>query len=732
MRLEQLLDPSAGDSQQRELIGHLDRCNCCQQALEEMARGNAHWPESIRNVERDRPASQSAFWPALAVLEKDLASPAETTQELQPVTEVPLDFLRPSERPDSLGRLGQFEITEVIGRGGMGIVLKAFDPCLQRFVALKVLDPQYSKNEAAMQRFCREARAAAQVTHEHVVAIHAVDHDEESDVPYLVMQLVSGVSLQERLDHGQPLPLRDVVRIGAQMASGLAAAHAQGLIHRDIKPANILLENSVGGVKLTDFGLARAAEDVKITQTGFVAGTPLYMAPEQARGEALDQRADLFSLGSVLYAMCTGQAPFEGSTPYIVLKRVTEENPRPVRELNPTVPDWLVALIDKLLAKDPAKRFQSSAEVAELLWHHLATLPPSRSVPGMASSNPEHRTAKARSSPPSRRWMISAALPWLVISLLALTESLGVTHLTSLFRGGKSAEEPDQSIANFPGGGGPVWSVAFSPDGRTLAMGTEEGSVKLWDVESKSLRLSVHAHQRPVWTIAFFGDGKFATGSSDMTVKIWSADGEEHRQIKGVGLIRALALSQDGKRLVSGGRDGAVRIWDVATGTQHGKTNGHDGEVTAVAISADGRLIASGSSDKTAKIWDAATGRELGTLAHRGTVYTVAFSPDGKTLASGGWDKIIRLSDVATASQRSILRGHAQDVRSLAFSPDGRTLASGSEDWTVKLWDLATEKERQTLHGQKSAIYCLAFSPDGEIIATGGRDGTARLWDGPR
>ena len=256
----------------------------------------------------------------------------------------------------------------------MGIVLRALDRCLQRFVAIKVLSPEFANNDTAQQRFCREARAAAAVTHENVVAIHQVDHDEDSGLPYLVMQLVTGTSLEDHITANGPLPLTDVLRIGAQAAAGLAAAHRQGLIHRDVKPANILLESDLQRVKLTDFGLARAAEDVRLTQSGFVPGTPLYMAPEQARGEAIDHRADLFSLGSVLYAMCTGRPPFQGSTPYVVLKSVTEEQPTPIAVLNPEVPGWLVDVIDRLHAKKPADRFQSAADVAEVLSRALVRI----------------------------------------------------------------------------------------------------------------------------------------------------------------------------------------------------------------------------------------------------------------------------------------------------------------------------------------------------------------------
>ena len=221
--------------------------------------------------------------------------------------EVPLDFLHPSDQPGCLGTLGPYQIIDVIGRGGMGIVLRALDTKLNRIVAVKVLAPDLAANPNARRRFLREAQAAAAVSHPHVVTIHAVDEDK---LPYLVMECVVGQSLQEKLDRAGALRLTEILRIGRQVAEGLAAAHEQGLIHRDIKPANILLENGVERVKITDFGLARAADDVAITRTGEVSGTPQYMSPEQARGEHVDQRSDLFSLGCVLYAMCTGRPPF--------------------------------------------------------------------------------------------------------------------------------------------------------------------------------------------------------------------------------------------------------------------------------------------------------------------------------------------------------------------------------------------------------------------------------------
>ncbi len=237
-----------------------------------------------------------------------------------------LAFLDPPADPRSMGSLGPYQILEVIGRGGMGVVLKGLDPALGRVVAIKVLAPELSFLGSARLRFAREARAAASVAHDHVVAIHAVD--SWKGLPYLVMQYVPGKSLQARIERDGPLAARELLRIGMQVASGLAAAHAQGLVHRDIKPANILLENGIERVRITDFGLARAADDASISQSGVAAGTPHYMMPEQARCEPIDPRVDLFGLGGVMYAMCTGHLPFRAETAMAVLHRVCMKTPR--------------------------------------------------------------------------------------------------------------------------------------------------------------------------------------------------------------------------------------------------------------------------------------------------------------------------------------------------------------------------------------------------------------------
>jgi serine/threonine-protein kinase len=384
-RLRELLAGTLPPQTQATLAGHLDTCVDCQRTLEGLAAG----PQPLATVARALAEEPAAAGPGLRRAMADLkgeTSEAPTQAGPVPTGVAGLPPLAPSEQPGHLGRLGPYEVLEEIGRGGMGVVLKAFDSKLHRLVAIKVLASHLAADETSRQRFLREARAAAAVHHENVVTIHAVE--EAGETPYLVMEYVRGRSLADRLEHGEPPGLEEILRIAAQAAAGLAAAHQQGLVHRDIKPANILLEEG-GRVKITDFGLARAVDeanldragprpaggvDVRLTQAGVVAGTPQYMAPEQARGEPVDPRADLFSLGAVLYTLCARRPPFKGDTMLAVLCSVCEETPPPLRRVNPALPDWLATMVDKLLAKDPARRYQSAAEVVGQLNEYLAFL----------------------------------------------------------------------------------------------------------------------------------------------------------------------------------------------------------------------------------------------------------------------------------------------------------------------------------------------------------------------
>jgi len=262
--------------------------------------------------------------------------------------------------------IDQYEVIDFVGRGAMGIVLKALDPGLARHVAIKLLAPELASSEKARQRFALEARYAAAIRHEHVVTIFAVS--EFDGIPSLIMEYVRGTSLEDQLEAGNTFTIREIAQIGRQTALGLAAAHNLRLIHRDIKPANILLEAGTQRVRITDFGLARAMdEDFHLSQKGLLIGTPNFMSPEQVDGSTLTPASDLFSLGSVLYTLCTGELPFQAETMSGLLHAVADKNPTSIRGLNPNIPEGLADVIEKMHEKDPQRRIPTAAAVAQLL-----------------------------------------------------------------------------------------------------------------------------------------------------------------------------------------------------------------------------------------------------------------------------------------------------------------------------------------------------------------------------
>ena len=378
------LDGTLSDEEETKYVAHLDSCGECQSRLEQSAGSDADWQEA-----GDRLKLLSGF--------------LDTVRESStPTDEFDLGFLSPTDDPQMLGRIGPYEVSGVIGRGGTGIVVKAFDRSLNRFVAVKVLDPLLASQGVARQRFAREAQAMAAISHEHVVPVFAVE--EHLGLPYLVMEYISGASLEHKLHRDGPLGTLVIVRVGLQVSQALSAAHAQGLVHRDIKPANILLDKGVERIRVGDFGLVRVSHEANFTQTGSVAGTPEYMAPEQVRGETCSPAADLFGLGALMYAMGCGVSPFRAGTVYGVMRNVLEKTPKSLREQNPEVPVWLEQFIFRLLAKNPQDRFESSEAVAQLLEKELAYLQnpstaerPNRSW-GKQGSLAQPRTTYLRSS----------------------------------------------------------------------------------------------------------------------------------------------------------------------------------------------------------------------------------------------------------------------------------------------------------------------------------------------
>lgn len=394
--LQQLLLGEVSDSAAEQLEQHLEGCERCGRLLPTLEKDDAlvvaMRAQATVSLKRSEMDTLTHLLPRLLELPALVRSTGAAKQEegsdnrprsragagtsVANVTEL----FGPPEQPDEIGRLHPYRVLKLLGSGGMGAVFAAEDLQLKRPVALKIMLPAVAREQSARERFLREARAAATVEHEHIVTVYQVGEDR--GVPFLAMQLLKGHSLED-LFASQSTPgatrlnLAQALRIGREIAVGLAAAHARGLVHRDIKPSNIWLEQfPENRVKILDFGLARSAdEDSQLTQLNTFVGSPAYTAPEQARGRQVDARSDLFSLGCVLYRLFTGQLPWQAPDAMGTLIAVATEQPIPPRDLNPELPIKLVRLIMQLLAKRPEQRPQSAAVVAAQLEVLLRELP---------------------------------------------------------------------------------------------------------------------------------------------------------------------------------------------------------------------------------------------------------------------------------------------------------------------------------------------------------------------
>ena len=437
------------------------------------------------------------------------------------------DFLAPSQAADEIGRLGPYRILKVLGRGGMGVVFRAEDPSLKRIVALKAMLPTLAASPSAKKRFLREAQTAASIKHDHIVTIHQVGEDRGA--PYLAMEFLHGEPLDARLKRDGALPVAEVLRIGAEMADGLAAAHDAGLIHRDIKPANVWLEDaparrSAAGatpapdarrparVKILDFGLARATDDqANLTQSGAIIGTPAFMAPEQAQGKPVDGRCDLFSLGCVLYAMTTGRPPFKGTDTISTLMSVATDSPAPPQDINPTVPPELSDFILQLLAKNPADRPESAHEAAAALQALQAALDAHGSGGTQLMSRPPVRPSAARRS--GRRWLIAGGLAGALAAVLLLA---GVVFFLQTPTGTVRIEINDPQIEAVLTKTGAVVKGADKHD-ITASVGEHGLRIKRGDFTFDTDKFVLHKGETVVLRVEFL-QGKVAVTRADGTV----------------------------------------------------------------------------------------------------------------------------------------------------------------------------------------------------------------------
>ncbi len=677
--------------------------------------------------------------------------------------EAKIASLRAAEAADvgrGLPQVPGYVIVGELGRGGMGVVYKARQVNLNRICALKMILAGAHAGPEATARFLSEAETVARLEHPAIVQIHHLgEHDGR---PYLELEYVDGGSLDDRSD-GTPLPADEAAELVEALARAIHFSHGLGVVHRDLKPSNILLTRD-GRAKIADFGLAKMLDtDSRITGSDLILGTPSYMAPEQASGDAkrASPSADIYALGAILYALLTGRPPFRAATIPETLRQVREEAPVPPCRLQPSLPRDSETIALKCLQKRPADRYATAEALAEDLRRFRAREPIlARPIPawerglkwarrrpwaaGMAAAllacvlgllglgvysyrrisrsleaerlaNTKAQEARATAEAETYRALVNdvAALRlgrrsgWRDEALrdLKRTASMDVPRRDVVALRTDAVQclgEIDvREVARFVGHGGGVRSLDFSPDGQTLAVADYDGHLRLWDVPRAR-------HLRVIDDPGVNHPLQYSEEAPLPVVRFRPGGG--------------LAFGTWGRRVAWLDTPESTAIETKATA---------EAQPCGLAFDAQGRSMAVGWSDGRITVHDAesgAIGRVILTTAS-GPFNPVALSPDGGWVAGLGTDREVWLYRVGFSEGSARLGKHADAIRSFAFRPDGRTLASASSDNTVKLWDVERREEYATLRGHTARLNAVAFHPDGDIVASASDDETVRLWD---
>jgi WD40 repeat protein len=739
------------------VAGHVEGCPRCLQTL----RGLPVTDPLLDAVARQRqtdPATQTSDGSTAAGAQLDSVTDAPTLTGPAAAASEPV--------PAALAGHPRYKVLGLLGSGGMGAVYRAEHLLMSRTVALKVIGPQLLQNPGAAERFLREVRAAAKLSHPNIVA--AYDAEQAGDTHFLVMEYVEGESLDRVVRRRGPLPVAEACAYVRQAALGLQHAFEEGMVHRDIKPHNLMLTRG-GTVKVLDFGLARfVSENASVsglTAPGVVMGTPEYIAPEQATdSRSADIRADLYSLGCTLFHLLAGRPPFDGGSALEKVLAHLNEPPPPLGKVRPDVPPALLSVLARLLDKDPARRYRTPAEVAQALAPFTEQSTTVMDLP-------------AGAAPPRRRW------PLLIGGLAAAAVVLAVAAgfiMVATARGTLVIETEDKDVAVVVRGGGEEITIAdgqtnqqvrlrpgqyevvpaggrtgleLSPDHFTVTRGDQVIVHARWTKPAEKPAVAaapapisragplemvevrrLAGHRGQVNGVALSPDGRTAlVGAGPADVRLWDVvRGRLVGPLEG-GRERVLcvALSPDGKQAAAGGggalgnvdergTDFAIRLWDVTTRQEVRRFEGHIARVTGLAFGPDGRSLLSGSADGTVRLWDIATGREerLVDRGH-GVVVSLALSRDGGRALIGGSDGTLRLLDVARARELGQFAAQKEVVLGVALSPDGRQALAGGLDGTVRLWDVATFRELRSFAGPTTGVVCVAFAPDSRLVLAG-------------
>jgi WD40 repeat protein/predicted Ser/Thr protein kinase len=653
--------------------------------------------------------------------------------------------------------LGNYAVLDKLGQGGMGMVFKAKHRRMNRVVALKVLSPAITKNANAVKRFQREVEAAAKLDHKNIVA--AYDAGEDKGVHFLVMEYVEGADLSTLVKRQGPLPTGAAVQCLIQAASGLAQAHAAGIIHRDIKPSNLLLDKK-GLVKILDMGLARieganaGAAAAELTQSGSIMGTCDYMAPEQALNtKHADQRADIYSLGCTLYYLLTGKAIYGGETAMEKLLAHRESPIPPLRQARPEISKKLEAVYQKMVAKEPKDRYQTMAQVVtalegckvagDLTDLTAAIQAPAARQPLPATVTDTQGDFNELTEPPAFKLprRKSGNWKWLVAAGVAAAATILVAFAIIRVQTDQGTflietDDPDVAVALDKAGG------VILHDKKT----DQKYHLKAGKHDLKSGDYEIIVTQLPAG-LEFEGSKSF-TIKKDGTVRVKArfekAVAALDTDKQPVGEIRrfeghkdavySVAFAPDGRRLVTGSWDQTLRLWDVATGKQL-KSWDLKTRILYVTFCRDGKRVWCGTlgwDNKTsaAVLFDIEKGQTIQNHYCGGTWCTcVALSADESlALATGDGGNVLRWDLKRSLQER--LPGHNRGVFKVAITPDGTRGVSCSNNEPVAIvWDVAQSKELYRLQGLSAPLESLVMSPDGERFLTGGKDRLLRLWD---